>query len=126
MLTFEFFAREQMLCQHFISGLCPLPATTPLNLTGWFAKPKPDPLPTTKKPSGKRLKVLHLSDLHIDPRELRILLRMRACGAHRKIGYANGAEANCTSGLCCRENNFNTESPNEAVFPAPRFGAYLW
>ena len=41
-------------------------------------------------------------------------------------GYANGAEANCTSGLCCRENNHNAQSPNQTVFPAPRYGAYLW
>ncbi|KAL7285228.1 hypothetical protein ACG7TL_000322 [Trametes sanguinea] len=97
----------EMICSHFLSGLCPAPFTTPLNLTNWFAKPKPNPLPAPKKPSGKRMKVLHLSDMHLDPR------------------YANGAEANCTSGLCCRENNFNTQSPNETVFPAPRFGAYL-
>ncbi|KAJ2994129.1 hypothetical protein NUW54_g7605 [Trametes sanguinea] len=97
----------QSICSHFLSGLCPAPFTTPLNLTNWFAKPKPNPLPALKKPSGKRMKVLHLSDMHLDPR------------------YANGAEANCTSGLCCRENNFNTQSPNETVFPAPRFGAYL-
>ena len=56
-----------MLCQNFLS-LCPLPPVSPLNLTGWFTKPKPDPLPAAKKPSGKRLKVLHLSDLHLDPR----------------------------------------------------------
>ncbi|KAI0778609.1 sphingomyelin phosphodiesterase [Trametes elegans] len=97
----------QMICSHFLSGLCPAPTTTPLNLTGWFAKPKPNPLPAAKKPSGKRIKVLHLSDMHIDPR------------------YANGAEANCTSGLCCREINHNRASPNVTVFPAPRFGAYL-
>ncbi|CDO73191.1 hypothetical protein BN946_scf185007.g246 [Trametes cinnabarina] len=97
----------EMICSHFLSGLCPAPAATPLNLTNWFAKPKPNPLPAHKKPSGKRLKVLHLSDMHLDPR------------------YANGAEANCTSGLCCRENNFNTQNPNETLVPAPRFGAYL-
>ncbi|KAI0673559.1 sphingomyelin phosphodiesterase [Trametes maxima] len=96
----------QAICSHFLSGLCPAPTTTPLNLTNWFAKPKPNPLPAAKKPSGKRLKVLHISDMHIDPR------------------YANGAEANCTSGLCCRENNFNTQSLNVTVSPAPRFGAY--
>ncbi|OJT08975.1 hypothetical protein TRAPUB_109 [Trametes pubescens] len=97
----------QMICSHFLSGLCPAPTATPLNLTNWFAKPKPNPLPAAKKPSGKRMKVLHLSDMHIDPR------------------YANGAEANCTSGLCCRENNFNTQSPQKIMFPAPRFGSYL-
>ncbi|KAG6333055.1 hypothetical protein ID866_6032 [Astraeus odoratus] len=88
-------------------GLCPLPPTLPLNLTGWFSKPKPDPLPPPKKPTGERLKVLHLSDLHIDPR------------------YANGAEANCTTGLCCRENAYNSHSPQTPILPAPRFGYFL-
>ncbi|KAL4241709.1 Sphingomyelin phosphodiesterase [Abortiporus biennis] len=95
----------QMLCQNFLS-LCPLAPTTPLNLTSWFAKPKPNPLPPPKKATGKRLKVLHISDAHIDPR------------------FSTGAEANCTSGLCCRENNFNKQSPNSTLMPAPRFGWY--
>ena len=55
-----------------MGGVCPLPPTPALNLTGWFAKPKPNPLPPPKQPSGERLKVLHLSDFHIDPRALRI------------------------------------------------------
>ncbi|KAL5530987.1 hypothetical protein ACEPAG_3863 [Sanghuangporus baumii] len=95
----------QLICQNFL-GVCPLPPTSPLNMTGWFAKPKPNPLPAPKEPSGKRLKVLHLSDFHIDPR------------------YTNGAEANCTSDLCCRQGNVASSSPNETIFPAPRFGAY--
>ncbi|KAI9455924.1 Metallo-dependent phosphatase-like protein [Lactarius psammicola] len=81
-----------------------LPPTPALNLTGWFAKPKPSPLPPPKKPSGERLKVLHLSDFHIDPR------------------YATGSEANCTSGLCCRANNPNADSLNKTLLPAPRYG----
>ncbi|KDQ63152.1 hypothetical protein JAAARDRAFT_188759 [Jaapia argillacea MUCL 33604] len=96
----------QSLCQNFLS-LCPVPPTSPLNLTSWFAKPKPNPLPPPKTPSGTRLKVLHLSDAHLDPR------------------YATGSESNCTSGLCCRENNVNTASPNRTLAPAPRYGAYL-
>ncbi|KAJ6544016.1 sphingomyelin phosphodiesterase [Mycena capillaripes] len=96
----------QMLCQNFLNGLCPLPPASPLNLTSWFSKPKPSPLPAAKKPSGKRLKVLHLSDFHLDPR------------------YATGAEANCSTGPCCRHHNFNNASPNVTLFPAPRFGAY--
>jgi sphingomyelin phosphodiesterase len=97
-----------MICHNFLGGSCPLPGATPLNLTDWFAKPKPDPLPAPKKPSGKLLKVLHLSDFHLDPR------------------YATGAEANCSSGLCCRTNAHNTGAPaNTTVFPAPRYGAYL-
>ncbi|TFY56868.1 hypothetical protein EVJ58_g7377 [Rhodofomes roseus] len=62
----------------YLIGACPYPAASPLNLTNWFAKPKPNPLPPPKQPTGERLKVLHLSDLHIDPR------------------YMIGAEANCT------------------------------
>ncbi|THH11052.1 hypothetical protein EW145_g895 [Phellinidium pouzarii] len=93
----------QLICQNFF-GACPLPPTSALNLTGWFAKPKPNPLPPPKTPSGKRLKVLHLSDFHLDPR------------------YTTGAEANCSTGLCCREGNVAFSSPNQTLFPAPRFG----
>ncbi|KDR85605.1 hypothetical protein GALMADRAFT_234571 [Galerina marginata CBS 339.88] len=96
----------QALCQNFFN-MCPAPPTVPLDLTSWFAKPKPNPLPSPKKRSGTRLKVLHLSDFHLDPR------------------YATGAEANCTSGLCCRANNHNAISPHSVLSAAPRFGAYL-
>ncbi|KAF7373118.1 Sphingomyelin phosphodiesterase [Mycena sanguinolenta] len=97
----------QAICFEYANGACPRPPTTPLNLTGWFAKPKPDPLPVARTPSGERLKVLHLSDFHIDPR------------------FKTGAEANCSSGLCCRENAFAQSSPNATLMPAPRFGSYL-
>lgn len=96
----------QMLCAVY-AGLCPLAPTSSLNLTGWFAKPKPDPLPPARKATGQRLKILHLSDLHIDPR------------------YAVGAEANCTSNVCCRANNPNTYSPDEVTLPAPYYGSFL-
>ncbi|TDL28043.1 Metallo-dependent phosphatase [Rickenella mellea] len=95
----------QLICQNFAS-LCPLPPTSALNLTGWFKKPKPNPLPPPKQPSGKRMKVLHLSDFHLDPR------------------YSTGAEANCTSGPCCRFGNHNANSPNTTLIPAPRYGQY--
>lgn len=65
-----------MICENFFSA-CPVAPTTPLNLTGWFAKPKPDPLPAPKTPSGERLKVLHLSDLHLDPSSYIIPLKAR-------------------------------------------------
>ncbi|KAF7302948.1 SER THR protein phosphatase family protein [Mycena kentingensis (nom. inval.)] len=96
----------QLICNNFINGLCPLPPATPLNLTSWFPKSKPNPLPTPKQSSGKLLKVLHVSDFHLDPR------------------YATGTEANCSSGLCCRHGNVNSASPNATLFPAPRFGAF--
>ncbi|EPT05669.1 hypothetical protein FOMPIDRAFT_1110912 [Fomitopsis schrenkii] len=94
----------QAICAYY-AGLCPVPATSPLNLTSWFAKPKPDPLPATRKATGQRLKVLHLSDLHIDPR------------------YMVGSEANCTSSLCCRAGG--AAASNETSIPAPWFGSYL-
>ncbi|KAA1467835.1 sphingomyelin phosphodiesterase [Dentipellis sp. KUC8613] len=101
-------ADGQMFCENFLgASKCPILPTSTLNLTTWFAKPKPNPLPAPKKPSGERLKVLHLSDVHIDPR------------------FANGAEANCTTGLCCRQNAFNAQSPNHTLSPAPRFGSFL-
>ena len=51
-----------------------MPPTEPLNLTDWFAKPKPNPLPPSKQPSGERLKVSHVSDIHIDPRAFPLAL----------------------------------------------------
>ncbi|KAG9308177.1 sphingomyelin phosphodiesterase [Chiua virens] len=95
----------QNLCSRF-DDLCPIPPAVPLNMTGWFAKPKPNPLPPPKQPSGERLKVLHVSDIHIDPR------------------YATGAEVNCSQYLCCRDNAYSDNSPDQVLFPAPRYGAY--
>ncbi|KAG9308172.1 sphingomyelin phosphodiesterase [Chiua virens] len=95
----------QLLCAAQLS-LCPMPPTVPLNLTDWFAKPKPNPLPPPKQPSGERLKVLHVSDIHIDPR------------------YAIGYEANCSQYMCCRENTYNMASPDQVLLPASRYGAY--
>ncbi|KAH7102564.1 sphingomyelin phosphodiesterase [Auriculariales sp. MPI-PUGE-AT-0066] len=104
----------QMLCNSFVNGTCPRPPPTPLDLASWFKKPKPDPLPEPKR-SGQRVKVLHLSDIHLDPR------------------YLNGAEAACNSTaedtfarMCCRYGVYNgTVGRHETVLPAPRFGAWL-
>ncbi|OSX66906.1 hypothetical protein POSPLADRAFT_1072083 [Postia placenta MAD-698-R-SB12] len=95
----------QSICNQFL-GLCPDPPTSPLDLTTWFAKPKPNPLPPSRKATGQRLKVLHMSDLHIDPR------------------YTVGAEADCSAYLCCRPSSYNDHSPNVTVEPAPYYGAY--
>lgn len=94
----------QNLCSHF--DLCPVPPTVPLNMTGWFATPKPNPLPPPIQPSGERLKVFHISDIHLDPR------------------YAIGYEANCSAYMCCRENVFNAATPDQIVLPAARYGSY--
>ncbi|KAF8079019.1 Metallo-dependent phosphatase-like protein [Lyophyllum atratum] len=97
----------QAFCQNFL-GLCPAPPTSPLDLRNWFKKPKPNPLPPPKQRSGKRLKVLHMSDFHLDPR------------------YATGSEGNCTTGSpCCRKTGFNQGSPNTTLLHAPRFGTFL-
>ena len=113
----------QALCAYY-AGLCPVPSTSPLNLTSWFAKPKPDPLPTNRKATGQRLKVLHLSDLHIDPRRKPSSLLACMTRSPSRIGYMVGSEANCTSSLCCRAGGVATS--NETSVPAPWFGSYLW
>lgn len=59
-----------MMCYNFFSKACPIAPAPALNFTGWFAKPKPDPLPAPRTPSGERLKVLHLSDVHLDPSKI--------------------------------------------------------
>ncbi|OTA22926.1 hypothetical protein BTJ68_14512, partial [Hortaea werneckii EXF-2000] len=70
--------------------------------------PKPKPVNASRpKPSGERVKVLHMSDFHIDPR------------------YKVGSEGNCTSGLCCRSNVENEDlSTGDISYPAPLYGYY--
>lgn len=48
--------------------------------------------------SGQRVKVLHLSDLHLDAR------------------YLVGAEANCSSSMCCRGDTSNSTASNGQIF----------
>lgn len=90
------------ICATLSRNWCDLPSANPLNTTGLFPKPKPTTL-TKHQPSGKRVKVLHLSDFHLDPR------------------YEVGSEAVCTSGLCCRHSENSTSQVN---LPAPLYGAY--
>jgi hypothetical protein len=77
------------ICNTLSSTFCSAPVTTPLNTTNLFPKPKPKNA-TAPRASGKRVKVLHLSDFHLDPR------------------YSVASEANCSSGLCCR---YSTTAP---------------
>ncbi|KAF2162056.1 hypothetical protein M409DRAFT_69292 [Zasmidium cellare ATCC 36951] len=96
----------QYICNSISSTFCPAPTTSPLNTTGLFPKPKPKN-PKVHKPSGKHVKVLHMSDFHVDPR------------------YKVGSEGNCTSGLCCRSNVENSNLPNGSIsYPAPAFGYF--
>jgi hypothetical protein len=90
------------ICSTLSTNFCSVPTTSPLNVTGLFPKPKPKNA-IAPKASGKLVKVLHLSDFHLDAR------------------YSVASEANCSSGLCCRYSNALT---SQAVFPAPLYGAY--
>jgi hypothetical protein len=93
----------QYICSTLSTSFCGVPSTSSLNTTGLFPKQKPKNC-AAPKASGKRVKVLHLSDFHLDPR------------------YQVASEANCTSGLCCR---YSASAPtSQAVFPAPLYGAY--
>jgi hypothetical protein len=91
------------ICNSLSSTFCPRPYTLPLKTTNLFPKPKPA---NCKAPpaSGKRVKVLHISDFHLDPR------------------YKASAEANCSSGLCCRGNN--GPITGQITFPAPLYGSF--
>ncbi|CAG8956934.1 hypothetical protein HYFRA_00011984 [Hymenoscyphus fraxineus] len=91
------------ICSSLSSTFCPAPALTPLNTTGLFPKPKPLDL-YVPEPSGERVKVIHLSDFHLDPR------------------YQVASEANCSSSMCCRYSG--STGTSQAVFPAPLYGAY--
>ena len=94
------------LCNDLSSTFCKAPTASPLDTTNLFPKPKPANA-STPPPSGERVKVLHLSDFHLDPR------------------YAVASEANCTTGLCCRTNVRATElSVGQVQLPAPLYGAY--
>lgn len=90
----------QYICNSLSSTFCPYPAVSPLNTSDWFPKPKPANAKAPKA-SGKRVKVLHMSDFHLDPR------------------YKVGAEGNCTSGLCCRVGVENTDVAPDISYPAP-------
>jgi hypothetical protein len=96
----------QYICHSLSSSFCDAPKTSHLNTTALFPKPKPKH-PKVFKPSGKRVKVLQLSDFHIDPR------------------YKVGSEGNCTSGLCCRSNQDNSDiMTGQTSFPAPSYGYF--
>lgn len=93
----------QYVCNQLSSSFCPRPYTIPSNTSAYFG-PKPSNV-TVPKASGNRVKVIHMSDFHIDPR------------------YDVGAEANCSSGLCCRSNNPKSSSGNLEI-PSPLYGAF--
>ncbi|KAK4204228.1 Metallo-dependent phosphatase-like protein [Triangularia verruculosa] len=94
------------ICAFLSPNFCPQPGVAPYTVK--FPKPRPN---RTKVPvrSGERVKILHLSDLHLDTR------------------YKTGSEANCTTGMCCRisSTQFSKNmAPPEISQPAPLFGSY--
>jgi hypothetical protein len=93
----------QYICNNLNSNFCPTPHTLPSNVT--FPKPKPANA-VAPTPKGERVKVLHMSDFHLDPR------------------YGPGSEANCSTSFCCRYNVVNSASPNASLLPASLYGAY--
>ncbi|KAK8016193.1 hypothetical protein PG993_014382 [Apiospora rasikravindrae] len=99
----------QFICAA-LGSYCPLPNKTD-TFTAVFPKPKPA---QAKKPrrSNKMVKVLHLSDLHLDAR------------------YEVGSEGNCTSSMCCRHSaphpggDGGSAAAAPIQVPAPLYGYY--
>jgi hypothetical protein len=60
----------RQICNSLSSSFCPAPYTLQTNTTSLFPKPKPVNARAPCK-SGKRVKVLHMSDFHLDPRTSR-------------------------------------------------------
>jgi hypothetical protein len=96
----------QTLCA-FMFGSCDLPAPPALDLDVLFKGKSKKPAPRRLRNSEKEpLKVLHISDYHLDMR------------------YVVGSEAHCTGPVCCRVFPYtNTSAP--IVEPASLFGNYL-
>ncbi|KAJ5115155.1 hypothetical protein NUU61_000914 [Penicillium alfredii] len=95
----------QYICNSLDDTFCDRPKTSPLNTANLFPKPKPAHAHVPKA-SGKRVKVLHLSDFHLDSR------------------FAVSSEANCSASMCCRSNKYNDLSKSKALLPAPAYGSF--
>ena len=97
----------EYICNSLSKSFCGRPTTSPLDTRGLFPKPKPaNASVSVPKASGERVKVLHLSDLHLDAR------------------YLVNSEANCSSGMCCRGDTYNSASQDQVLLPASAYGAY--
>ncbi|KAJ5887804.1 hypothetical protein N7495_007845 [Penicillium taxi] len=94
----------QYICHSILKEFCPQPETLPLDTTGLFPKPKPENT-MVPKASGERVKVLHMSDFHLDAR------------------FMVNSEANCTAGMCCRRDSHN-ELSDDVLIPASAYGAF--
>lgn len=96
----------QTLCA-FMFGSCDLPAPPPLDLDVLFRGKTKKPAPRKMRDCRREpLKVLHISDYHLDMR------------------YVVGSEADCTGPVCCRVYPYtNVSAP--ITEPASLFGNYL-
>ncbi|SPO40829.1 related to acid sphingomyelinase [Pseudozyma flocculosa] len=102
----------QYICANLLGAKssCPLPAPRVLDdefLDAWYGgkdRRAPPPPPPKKVRAGKplkdggNLKVLHMSDIHVDPR------------------FFVGGEAACTNGRCCRADAYNSTLVPSAGF----------
>ncbi|KAL2290302.1 hypothetical protein FJTKL_15443 [Diaporthe vaccinii] len=94
----------QYICSSLSTKFCSAPPVIPVK-----AKfPKERPVDTSiPMRSGKRAKVFHLSDMHLDPR------------------YQVGTEGNCTIRPCCRPSSPQSKGSMPAIeIPAPLYGWY--
>ena len=92
----------QYVCNSLSTTFCPRPYTLPSNTSSYFGQ-KPANV-RAPPPSGRRVKVWHGSDFHLDPR------------------YLYGSEANCTVSLCCRPDGESKSGDLEIA--APLYGAF--
>ncbi|KAJ5520356.1 hypothetical protein N7463_000809 [Penicillium fimorum] len=89
----------QYICYSLSSKYCSAPKTNPLDTTSLFPKPKPADFQVPGA-SGERVKTFHL-----DAR------------------LAVSSEANCTSSLCCRGDNYLSE--DKPLLSASAYGSFL-
>ncbi|KAI1135224.1 putative acid sphingomyelinase [Hypoxylon sp. FL0543] len=86
---------SRLACVAFM-GLCSYPEVEPYNVSF----PSPKPRTERPRPSGlKPLRVVHFSDIHVDPL------------------YVEGANANCSKPICCRQYA-DDDRPGNTDFPA--------
>lgn len=92
------------ICSSLSTKFCSAPPVIPTKAV--FPKERPADVSVPTR-SGKRAKIFHLSDMHLDPR------------------YEYGTEANCTSGPCCRPSTSSTNDSMPSIdLAAPLYGYF--
>lgn len=93
----------EALSPHLVCGIfgaCEKPVYPTWNVT--FPSPQPPAKPYPSVTNGPRIKVLHISDIHVDPL------------------YTPGLQTDCGEPICCRPPN----SPGTPGNSAGKFGDY--